>query len=143
VIAILGVLAAVVIPNVGRFMGAGKGEASETELADVQLAVTAMMVDNNLSALPHPVLVGSATANMSAFPDPTSACTTPGEKVTDPDGIAYQAGDKDGFVLFDHDIIADGSPTTGLVRYLANATTKGTYYVDSDGTVYQKTTGYE
>ncbi|MFC1860555.1 type IV pilin protein, partial [Chloroflexota bacterium] len=34
VVAILGVLAAVVIPNVGRFIGAGESEALETEFAN-------------------------------------------------------------------------------------------------------------
>jgi type IV pilus assembly protein PilA len=46
VVAILGVLAAVVIPNVGRFIGAGETEAAGTELSNVQTAVVAMMVDN-------------------------------------------------------------------------------------------------
>ncbi len=122
-------------------MGAGKSEASETELADVQLAVTAMMVDNNLSALPSGYVgSGSATANMSAFPHATAAVITVKKK--DPDGVSYQAGDKNGYLLFDHDIIADNG-LNSLVRYLANEITKGTYYVDADGTVYQDTTGYE
>ena len=66
VVAILGVLAAVVIPNVGRFIGAGEEEAAETEFANIQTAVVAMMVDNAISELPTPV--GTSTANMSAFP---------------------------------------------------------------------------
>ena len=70
VVAILGVLAAVVIPNVGRFIGRGKTEASATELANIQSAVVAMMVDNSLAALPTPQ--GVATANMSQFPDNTA-----------------------------------------------------------------------
>jgi len=141
VVAILGVLAAVVIPNVGRFMGAGQSEAAKTELADVQVAVTSMMVDNQLSVLPAGtfVLQANATANMSAFPS-DAVCGT--DKILDPNGDSYQAGlDKDGYVLFDHDIDADGTQNT-LVRYLANEMTKGTYYVDATGTVYQATTGY-
>jgi len=70
VVAILGVLAAVVIPNVGRFIGRGEEEAAATELTNIQTAVISMMTDNNLSTLPNPV--GTATDNMSAFPD-TSA----------------------------------------------------------------------
>ena len=35
VVAILGVLAAVVIPNVGRFIGSGKKEAAATELSTI------------------------------------------------------------------------------------------------------------
>jgi type IV pilus assembly protein PilA len=45
VVAILGVLAAVAIPNIAKFMGEGAQEAAKTELADVQTAVIAAMVD--------------------------------------------------------------------------------------------------
>ena len=38
VVAILGVLAAVAVPNVGKFIGKGKNEALETELHNVQTA---------------------------------------------------------------------------------------------------------
>ena len=138
VVAILGVLAAVVIPNVGRFIGRGQTEASATELSNIQAAVTAMMVDNNLSTLPNPVAV--ATSDMGAFPDATSACLT--DKLLDPSGTAYQAGDKDGFLLYQHDIIADNNAATDLVNYVATVTTKGTYTVDANGTVTQVTTGY-
>jgi prepilin-type N-terminal cleavage/methylation domain-containing protein len=137
VVAILGVLAAVVIPNVSRFIGRGQTEASATELSNIQAAVTAMMTDNNLKTLPNAVAV--ATSNMSAFPDATSACTV--NKLLDPTGTAYQAGDKDGFLLYQHDVIADNAET-GLVNYVATQTTKGTYTVDANGTVTQVTTGY-
>ena len=43
VVAILGVLAAVAVPNVGRFMGAGDAQAAATELHNMQLSVTAAM----------------------------------------------------------------------------------------------------
>ena len=88
VVAILGVLAAVVIPNVGRFIGRGESEASDTEFSNVQAAVQAMMVDNGLATLPNPV--GVATSDMSAFPDSTSACTV--DKLYDPSGTAYIGG---------------------------------------------------
>jgi prepilin-type N-terminal cleavage/methylation domain-containing protein len=45
VVAILGVLAAVAVPNVGKFIGKGKQEAAETELSNVVTAVTAAMAD--------------------------------------------------------------------------------------------------
>jgi type IV pilus assembly protein PilA len=53
VVAILGVLAAVAVPNVGKFIGKGKQEAAETEYANVQTAVTAAMADavtNNITS---------------------------------------------------------------------------------------------
>jgi type IV pilus assembly protein PilA len=45
VIAILGILAAVAIPNLARFMNAGKSEARLTELSVVQTCVVAYMED--------------------------------------------------------------------------------------------------
>ncbi|MEK7354641.1 MAG: prepilin-type N-terminal cleavage/methylation domain-containing protein, partial [Chloroflexota bacterium] len=67
VVAILGVLAAVVIPNVGRFIGRGKTEASATELANIQSAVVSMMVDQNLTSLSGETnAAGSGTGNVSA-----------------------------------------------------------------------------
>lgn len=68
VVAILGVLAAIVIPNVGRFIGRGKTEAAATELASVQAAVFSMMVDRSLAALPGLRDTTNATANMIVFP---------------------------------------------------------------------------
>lgn len=46
VIGILGVIAAVVIPNVGKFIGRGKTESYATELHNVQTSVMAMLVDS-------------------------------------------------------------------------------------------------
>ncbi|MFH1382886.1 MAG: type II secretion system protein [Chloroflexota bacterium] len=137
VVAILGVLAAIVIPNVGRFIGRGKTEAGATELTNIQSAVIAMMTDNGLSTLPNPV--GTATANMSAFPDSTSAVTV--AKLLDPNGTAYGSGDKNGYILYQHDVTADNA-TTSLVNYTATEITKGTYTVDAQGTVTQESTGY-
>jgi type IV pilus assembly protein PilA len=45
VVAILGVLAAVAVPNIGKFIGKGKAEAKSTELSNVLTAVTAAMAD--------------------------------------------------------------------------------------------------
>lgn len=45
VVAILGVLAAVAVPNVGKFIGRGQEEAKETEYANIVTAVTAAMAD--------------------------------------------------------------------------------------------------
>ena len=144
VVAILGVLAAVVIPNVGRFIGRGEKEAAATEFTNIQAAVVAMMTDNQLETLPTGFVDGTviaATDNMSLFPHPTAVCET--AKLNDPDGKAYVDGsDKAGFILYQHDITADNS-TANLVNYVATEITKGTYTVDVLGTVTQKTTGYE
>jgi type IV pilus assembly protein PilA len=46
VISILGVLAAVVVLNVTKFIGSGKTEAAATEKANVQTAISAYMYDH-------------------------------------------------------------------------------------------------
>jgi len=48
VVAILGVLAAVAIPNIARFMDSGQTEAAKTELANVQTAVVAGMAEQGV-----------------------------------------------------------------------------------------------
>ena len=140
VVAILGVLAAVVIPNVGRFIGRGETEAAETELTNIQTAVVSMMVDNQISTLPTPVGTGNATSDMFRFPDITTIGAAP-LKETDINGGPFAAGDNDGYVLFQHDLTGNSSNAT-LVNYTATQYTKGTYTVDAAGTVKQVTTGY-
>ena len=51
VVAILGILAAVAIPNVGKFMQTGQSQAADTELHNVQTAVLAGMADASTSNL--------------------------------------------------------------------------------------------
>jgi len=113
VVAILGVLAAVVIPNVGRFIGRGETEAAETELSNIQSAVVAMMVDTGLSSFTDNATLidtsGTATNNMNLFPQSENS-------------------------LYNN-------PVTNA-NYVASNTTQGTYYVDTSGTVTQATTGY-
>ena len=140
VVAILGVLAAVVIPNVGRFIGAGTEEAKETEFANIQAAVHAMMVDNEVASLNNWVdgTVNVATNNMTILPD-ISVCAT--DKISGPTqagGTAdYTAlSDGDGYVLFNHDLYADAA-TTDLVNYVATQYTTYLYTVDAAGTVTQ------
>jgi prepilin-type N-terminal cleavage/methylation domain-containing protein len=76
VIAVLGVLAAVAIPNVGKFIGQGKTEAYETELHNVQTSVMAMLADSTAGVLDaaYPttadmdtVFADSGTANLSGY----------------------------------------------------------------------------
>lgn len=118
--------------------GTGLSKAAETELANIQSAVVAMMVDNGLWELPNPVTV--ATSDMGAFPD-TSLCGV--DKIQDSNGNPYVRGkDKDGYTLYQHDLVADGK-SIDLVNYVATQYSMGTYTVDKYGTVTQVTTGYE
>ena len=111
VVAILGVLAAVVIPNVGRFIGRGEEEAADTELTNIQSAVIAMMTDQGQQTITPR---SGATDNMNQFPEASG-----------------------GYVLYGY---VSGNTT---INYVATAMTKGTYSVDSLGTVTRVTTGYE
>ena len=114
VVAILGVLAAVVIPNVGRFLGKGEDEAKDTEFATLQAALHAMMIDNDLATLGDTNLVdapGEATNDMTAFP------------YTD-----------DTYILHGHNMSGT------IVNYLATNASSYWYYTDTLGTLYQEET---
>ena len=58
VVAILGILAAVVIPNVMGMMGEGTVQAANTEADDIEIAVLAAMVDNDVYELTDGGTVG-------------------------------------------------------------------------------------
>ncbi|MHB8104876.1 MAG: type II secretion system protein [Dehalococcoidales bacterium] len=64
VVAILGVLAAVVLPNVIGLAGEGQNEASKAELVTVQTAMDVMMAKIHITT----VTATTATSNMSSFP---------------------------------------------------------------------------
>jgi len=149
VVAILGVLAAVVIPNVGQFIGAGTEEARETEFTTIQTSVHSMMVDNQISSIPNPLAWDGTATNavnvMSAFPDSTSDSTDndgdgASDKGTDPGETAYEFTtapvDKAGYLLYGHDITgSDGSDE--LVNYVGMSTSTYYYTCETDGTVRQ------
>ena len=63
VVAILGVLAAVAVPNVGKFLGKGQEEAKSTELHNVQTSVMAAMADAATGNVSGGCAVGAGTAN--------------------------------------------------------------------------------
>jgi type IV pilus assembly protein PilA len=70
VIAIIGVLAAIIVPNVTGLVGAGQPEAAKAELATVQAAMDTMMAKSGLATV---AAVTTATSVMTAFPDATHA----------------------------------------------------------------------
>jgi len=117
VVAILGVLAAVVIPNVGRFIGRGKSESAATELSAIQSALTSMMTDQGLTTLSGNLTADSAinsTNNMNQFPQSTA----------------------DGVHLYHY-----GSSTT--LNYVVSQNTTHKYWANNEGEVFQvKAPGY-
>ena len=121
VVAILGILAAVVIPNVGRFIGKGDTEARNTELSNIQAAVTAAMSDKNVTA----IVAVAATDDMSVFPDTTSAVGV----------TTVAAGSVAGLRLYNHDNDQSNGTNGPQIRYATLKTTKCKYLVQNDGTV--------
>ncbi len=94
VVAILGVLAAVVLPNVTGLAGEGQTEAAKAELVTVQTAMDTMMAKNSITS----ITATDATANMSGFPTgnvlyPTylRTATTKGTYSCDTTGLVSQA----------------------------------------------------
>ena len=148
VVAILGILAAVVIPNVGRFLGSGTEESQDTEFQNVITAVSAMMSDNSIASLPNPSALASGSGTggcdtgtdlMTEFPDLTSVPET--DKILDPTGTAYTngidpLGDADGFLLFAHDITGNNDPAA-TVNYMSVGSTAFCYQTTADGTITQ------
>jgi len=74
VVAILGILAAVLVPNLASFLGTGKVAAANTEVANVETAALAYYADND-----------------GVWP---TDCTTPNVSLLDPPGAAAGYIDK-------------------------------------------------
>jgi type IV pilus assembly protein PilA len=66
VIAIIGVLAAIIVPNVTGLGDSGKTEAALAEAKTIQTAMDTMMIKKALTSV---TAVTNATNNMAAFPD--------------------------------------------------------------------------
>ena len=152
VVAILGVLAAVVIPNVGRFLGKGEEEARKTEFHNVSAVLIAMMVDNNLAAIPNPTYSTGNTTGTNAtnymgddpdtggttegFPDSGASMTTFAAKALKL-GITYTGtAGRLGYVLYKHDRPATATTFT-TVNYINMMKTKYYYTYEADGTLHQ------
>jgi prepilin-type N-terminal cleavage/methylation domain-containing protein len=64
VFTLLGILAAIMIPNVSGLVGYGQTQGAEAELSIIQTAMDTMMAKENLSS----VAVNNGTDDMSLFP---------------------------------------------------------------------------
>jgi len=111
VIVILGILSAVAIPQVTKFIQSGKDSAAKAELALVQTAVGAAMADAQVSTITgadaEPLVAGSSAVNFGT-------------------GIAD---------------LTVGSKTVGAYISGGIPAIKGTYQVGVNGSVLQKTSG--
>src|SRR4030043_1849181 len=98
VVAILGVLAAVVLPNVIGLADEGQVEAAKAEWVTVQTAMDTMMAKNHITT----VTVTGATSNMSSFPTgnglfPTYLRTANTKGVYSCDGTGLVVQDDNGY----------------------------------------------
>ncbi len=71
VVAILGIIAAVAVPNVGSFINRGQGEARQAELHNIQTAVMAMLIDSDAGELD--AAITTATDDMTTVQVDTNA----------------------------------------------------------------------
>jgi type IV pilus assembly protein PilA len=115
VVAILGVLAAVAIPNVGKFIGKGKSEAAATELHNVQTAVMAAMADSTTANVTYGNSVGTIADNFGN--------TAKNPKMPTPTDL----------------VVEDGPPQVTVGEFITGGVQKvsGCYSIDVEGTVEQ------
>ncbi len=96
VIAIIGVLAAIIVPNVTGLAGSGEDEAAKAEFTTIQTAMDTMMAKTGISSVTE---VTKATSIMSSFPDAEHALypnylrspTTTGTYTVSSTGLVDQA----------------------------------------------------
>jgi type IV pilus assembly protein PilA len=101
VIAIIGVLAAIILPNVTDLAGSGQAEASQAEAVSVQTAMDTMIAKSGLATVTS---VTAAVNDMSSFPDMTNplypnylrSATTIGSYTCDSSGKVTQVSGRFG-----------------------------------------------
>ncbi len=90
VVAILGILAAVVIPNFTSLIGTGDTEAQSIELRTVQTAMIAIMADNGVSSVDAGSSTGSGPYSVAGKPTATPSLSTNFDDfLVDSAGLAY------------------------------------------------------
>jgi len=119
VVAILGVLAAVAVPNVGKFMGSGTIEAANTEAHNVQTAVLACMVANTWADCDGTVGPGHTSSV-------TDGAATPSSPAVGQEPEAYFTGSLQATYIITDGEISDAIPEdTGKWAGLTYSTTTG------------------
>ncbi len=68
VVGIIAVLAAVIVPNIGKFIGSGEQGAQDAEYEAVQTAMNAMMAESQVQLIPASAAGVSGTSDWSGTP---------------------------------------------------------------------------
>ena len=73
VVGIIAVLAAVIIPNIGKFIGSGEQGAKDAEYESVQFVMNAMMADTAITTVTASASSSARTADFTSLPVGTNA----------------------------------------------------------------------
>ncbi len=85
VVGIIAVLAAVIVPNIGRFIGTGEQGAKDAEWEAVQTAMNAMMAENQVQFIPASTSAVAGTRDWELVPAPVLTAEQPlGPYLQDP-----------------------------------------------------------
>ena len=125
VLVLLAVFATVAVVGMAtNALRRGEDSLAASELRLIQAAVLTMMTHNGITQIPDPER--EPTSDLRRFPDVN----------TPPNRKGMLDGDLPGYVLYEHDLTADGLPN-GTVDYVRFAAGRWTYTADHDGTVTQ------
>ena len=78
VVGIIAVLAAVIVPNIGKFIGSGEAGAMDAEEEAVQTAMNAMMAEKAITTVTASTAAAAKTNSWSALPVGTGSATLDG-----------------------------------------------------------------
>lgn len=78
VVGIIAVLAAVIVPNIGKFIGSGEQGAKNAEWESVQTAMNAMMAEQAITSVTASTGGAARTNGWTALPAGTGAATLDG-----------------------------------------------------------------
>lgn len=130
VVAILGILAAVIIPNITKFLGVGQKGAAQGELGTIQQGVYAAMAEKGVGAIEGSVVHGAVTATQGQIN--TDPEINLGPTGTDP--LGYLQGGLAG-LKGSWNITPSGSVTYGTYPDFLVIATGATYWEYSFTTV--------
>jgi prepilin-type N-terminal cleavage/methylation domain-containing protein len=90
VVAILGILIAVVLPNFVGLLGNAQDTSGEAELNIIQTAVDVRMANENLATFPPVTTATNDTATLGLYPQYMRSATTTGTYTIAADGTVTQ-----------------------------------------------------
>ena len=97
VVGIIAVLAAVIVPNIGKFIGSGEAGAKNAEWESVQTAMNAMMADKAITGVVASVSSSARTRSWSALPTGVNSAYLDGY-LQSPSTVYYYCWDGSGQV---------------------------------------------